>query len=307
LQWKGGANGFTIEDHEPPPGVNANAVHRQVSAEYLQTMGVTLREGRWLNEHDDAQAMSVMLVNETLARQHWPNTIALGKRVKFGPRESRMPWFTIVGVVSDVRQMGMDVPVKAEMYIPYRQITSHAYFRPRDLVIRTAGEPLNLVAAVRQAIHAVDPDQPVSTIATMDQLLIEESARRRIGMILLTAFAALALLLASLGIYGVLSYFVTQHTPEIGVRLALGAQPRNILRLVLRKGMSFTLLGVGIGIAASLALTRLMQSLLFGVSASDPLTLVMIAILLTVVAFFACWIPARRATKVDPIIALRYE
>ena len=192
--------------------------------------------------------------------------------------------------------MGLDEPVKAEMYLPYQQINHNPWFIPRDLAIRTSGETSNIVGSVRQIIREVDPDQPVSNVATMSELLGEEAAQRRMGMIMLAGFAALALLLASLGIYGVLSYFVTQHTNEIGVRLALGATPRNILFLVLRKGMGLTLLGVAIGLAASFALTRLMSSLLFGVKASDPLTFVAVPVLLTFVALFACAFPraARR-------------
>jgi putative ABC transport system permease protein len=166
---------------------------------------------------------------------------------------------------------------------------------------------MSLVGAVRQAIREVDPDQPVSNIATMADVLGEEASQRRMGMIMLVAFAGLALLLASLGIYGVLAYFVSQHTNEIGVRLALGATPRNILFLVLKKGMGLTLVGVAIGVVASFALTRLMSSLLFGVKASDPLTFVAVPVLLAAVALLACAIPARRATKVDPMVALRYE
>jgi putative ABC transport system permease protein len=217
------------------------------------------------------------------------------------------PWVTIVGVVDDVREVGMDAPVRAEMYFPYRQITSHFGYAPRDLVIRTTGDPLSLVATVRQAIHAVDPDQPISNIATMSEVLTERAGSRRLGMILLMVFAGLALLLASLGIYGVLSFFVAQQTREIGVRLALGAQLRDILNLVLKKGMGLALLGVTVGLIAAFAVARLMASLLFGVSATDPITFAAIALILTGVALLACYIPARRATKVDPLVALRYE
>ncbi len=169
----------------------------------------------------------------------------------------------IVGIVADVRQMGLDEPVKAEMYLPYQQITTDPWYIPRDLAIRTTGDTSNLVGSVRQIIREVDPDQPVSNVATMAEVLGTEAAQRRMGMIMLAGFAALALLLASLGIYGVLAYFVTQHTNEIGVRQALGATPRNILFLVLKKGMGLTLVGVVIGLGASFALTRLMSSLLF--------------------------------------------
>lgn len=305
LIWKGGANGFTIENRAPEPGVTTNAIHRQVSAGYFQTMGIGLRQGRYFDDRDGQQSMPVAIINETMARQFWANEEPVGKRFRLGVPNA--PWRTIVGVVADVRQMGMDVPVKAEMYFPYGQIASHPWYGPRDLVIRTTGDPMNLVAGVRQEIHAVNSDQPVSNIATMEDQLIRETGARRLGMILLATFAGLALLLASLGIYGVLSYFVAQQTPEIGVRLALGAQPRDILGMVFKKGMGWTLLGVGIGSLAAFALTRLMASLLFEVSATDPATFVVIALLLTSVALLACYLPARRATKVDPMVALRYE
>jgi putative ABC transport system permease protein len=202
--------------------------------------------------------------------------------------------------------MGLDEPVKAEMYLPYQQDSSIWYI-PQDLAIRTNGDTANLVGAVRQIIREVDPDQPLSNVATMAELLGEEAAQRRMGMIMLAGFSALALLLASIGIYGVLAYFVTQHTNEIGVRQALGATPRNILFLVLKKGMGLTLAGVAIGLVAAFALTRLMSSLLFGVKAADPLTFVTVPLVLVVVALLACYLPARRATKVDPLVALRYE
>jgi putative ABC transport system permease protein len=210
-------------------------------------------------------------------------------------------------VVADVREMGLDAPVKAEMYLPYRQMSTFAFYKPRELVVRTTGDPLSFVPAIRREIHAVDPEQPLSNIATMTEVLSTETGSRSLGMILLTAFAGLALLLAALGIYGVLAYFVTQHVPEIGVRLALGAQPRDILALVLKRGMSLVLGGVLVGLVAAYALTRLMASLLFGVQANDPLTFTAIALLLTAVALVACYLPARRAARVDPMVALRYE
>ncbi|HZE69971.1 MAG TPA: ABC transporter permease [Pyrinomonadaceae bacterium] len=304
LQWKGGANGFTIEGQTQPRGF-PNAIHRQVSTEYLQVMGIGLRRGRYFDDSDQPQSTPVAIINETFARQYWPNEDPLGKRFKLGVPKA--PWVTVVGIVNDVRQMGMDDPVKAEMYFPYRQITSHFGYAPRDLIVRTSGDPMSLVAAVRQQVHLVDPDQPISNIASMDQLLTEETGPRRLGMILLGAFAGFALLLSSLGLYGVLSYLVQQQTPEIGVRMALGAQRINILGLIFKKGMTLVLVGVVIGLAAAFGLTRLMTSLLFGVSATDPLTFLFISLLLIAVALLACYIPARRATKVDPLVALRYE
>ena len=308
LTWKGGTTGvFPEGTSEPLPGVSYDANHRQVSANYLQTMSVPLRQGRYFTAQDNEQSMPVVIVNETMAREYWPNGDAVGRRFKLGDPTDDTPWFTVVGVVADVRQMGIDVPVKGEMYLPYGQVTPWDFYAPRDLALRTNGDPAILMGAVREAIRSVDPDQPVSNVATMEEVLGREASQRRLGMIMLTAFAVLAVLLASLGIYGVLAYFVAQHRNEIGVRLALGATPARILLLVLKKGMKLTLLGVAIGLAASFALTRLMTSLLFGVKAVDPLTFAAVPLLLAVVALLACWIPARRAAKVDPMVALRYE
>jgi putative ABC transport system permease protein len=307
LAWKGGTSGFYPEGvTSPVPGLAYDSNHRQVSTNYLQTMNVPLRQGRYFQTSDNAQSMPVAIINETMARQYWPGENALGRRFKLGDPTDDVPWVQIVGVVADIRQMGLDEPVKAEMYFPYQQ-GQMSFYAPRDLVIRTSGDTTNLVGSVRQAIREVDPDQPVSNIATMSEVLGTEAAQRRMGMIMLVGFASLALLLASLGIYGVLAYFVTQHTSEIGVRQALGATPRNILFLVLKKGMGLTLAGVGIGLIFAFVLTRLMSSLLFGVNASDPLTFVVVPLVLGLVALLACLIPARRATRIDPLVALRYE
>jgi ABC-type antimicrobial peptide transport system permease subunit len=214
---------------------------------------------------------------------------------------------TVIGVVGDVKEMGLEAPPKAEMFFPFQHLPDMLWNMPRDLTVRTTGNPMSLVASVRQAVWSVDPAQPISNVRTMDEILSEEVAQRRIGMTLLAAFAALALLLASLGIYGVLSYAVTQRTQEIGIRMALGANRQAVLRLVMADGMRLAVAGVAIGLGLSFALTRLMTGLLFGVSASDPRTLAGVTLLLTAVALVACYVPARRATKVDPMIALRYE
>jgi putative ABC transport system permease protein len=308
LAWKGGTSGFYPEGITSPiPGMAYDSNHRQVSTNYLQTMNVPLRQGRYFESSDNAQSMPVAIVNETMARQYWPGENALGRRFKLGgPEDTDVPWVQIVGIVADIRQMGLDEPVKAEMYFPYQQGQSIWYI-PRDLVIRTTGDTSGLIGSVRQAIREVDPDQPVSNVATMAEVLGTEAAQRRMGMIMLVGFASLALLLASLGIYGVLAYFVTQHTAEIGVRQALGATPRNILFLVLKKGMGLTIAGIAIGLIGAFVLTRLMSSLLFGVKASDPLTFVTVPLVLGLVALLACLIPARRATRIDPLVALRYE
>ncbi len=311
LAWKGGTNGFFPEgrtvERASAEGLSYDANHRQVSADYLKTMGIPLLRGRSINDSDDERAMPVAIVNDTMARQYWPGEDAVGKRFKLGDPQDDIPWITIVGVAGDVRQMGVDEPVKAEMYFPYQQIKEFKFYAPRDLAIRTTVDPLSIVAAARSEIHQIDPAQPISKVRTMDEVLGEETASRSLAMTLLTIFSALALLLATLGIYGVLAYFVVQHTQEIGVRVALGAQRHDILKLVLRKGMTLTLLGVVIGLGVAFALTRLMASLLYGVSTTDPLTYAAIALLLTVVALVACYLPARRATKVDPMVALTYE
>jgi predicted permease len=299
--------GLSLEGRQADPNTGWNAVHRQISPDYFQAMGLAVHQGRAFNERDDERATPVAVVNETMARQFWPGEDPLGKRFKVGPLEGSNPWLTVVGIVADVRQMGVDAPVKAEMYVPYWQAAPYTLFVPRDLVIRTSVAPSSLVPAVRQAIREVDPNQPVANVRTMDEVLGRVTAQRTLGMQLLTAFAALGLLLAALGIYGVLSYFVVQHTPEIGVRMALGAQRSDVLKLVIGRGMKLALAGIVVGLFGALLLTRAMSRLLFGVSAIDPLTFAGVAALLALVAFLACYIPARRATKVDPMVALRYE
>jgi len=210
-------------------------------------------------------------------------------------------------VVADVKQMGLEAPGKAEMYFPYSQMADSFWAAPRDLTIRTTSDPMRIAPAVRQAVWSVDRDQPVSNVRTMEKILGEEMIQRRIGMTLLGSFAALALLLASLGIYGVLSWVVVQRTQEIGIRMALGAQRQHVLKMVVGDGMRLAVIGVAIGLAASFALTRLMSSLLFGVSATDPLTFAIMPAVLILVALAACSVPARRAIKTNPLVALRYE
>ena len=313
LMRKGGANGLSIEGKDNGPNANWNANHRQVSPDYFRAIGLAVREGRQLEERDDAGSLPVAVINETMARSFWPNETAVGKRFKVGLPDSPQPWLTVVGVVEDVRQMASDEPVKAEMYVTYRQAAAYwkssiySWFTPRDLVVRTSVEPTSVAPAVRAAVKEVDAYQPVSGVRTLEEVLGRDTAQRRVGVILLAAFAGLALLLAALGIYGVLAFFVVQHTPEIGVRMALGASPSDMLRLVVGRGMRLALAGVGLGLLAALALTRLIESQLFGVSATDPLTFAGLALLLAAVALVACLIPARRATKVDPMVALRYE
>ncbi|HZM90270.1 MAG TPA: ABC transporter permease [Blastocatellia bacterium] len=307
LDWRGGTNGLSIEGRPVEPGVMYDANHRQISNDYFTTIGIALIQGRTFNEGDTEQSIPVAIINQTMAREFWPADNPIGKRFKPSRPDDPEPWIEIVGVVADLKQMGAEKPTKPEMYMPYQQVANQPWYAPRDLVIRASVPPKSLVTAVTGKVHELDPDQPVSNIRTMTEVLGEEFGQRQTGTTLLAVFAGLAMLLSAIGLYGVLSYFVTQRIPEFGVRIALGAQRRDILMLVLKRGMGLALVGLGIGLAASFALTRLMQSLLFEVSASDPTVFGLIALLLLSVALAACVIPARRATKVDPMIALRYE
>jgi putative ABC transport system permease protein len=309
LVWMSGIYGVEIEGRPLDSNAVFDAVHRQISTDYFKAIGMSLRQGRHFDERDALQSQPVVIINETMARKYWPNENPLGTRFKIADPANGRPglWLTIVGIVGDAKQNGLETAIRPEIYLPYQQVNYNFFSVPTILVIRTAGDPMIIVPSVRREVLAVDPELPVSNIQTMEDLLNEQVAQRRLGMVLLTAFAALALLLAVIGIYGVLSYFVAQHTPEIGVRLALGAQKGDVLKLVLWKGISLALIGVVIGLASSIALTRMMKSLLFGVSPTDPLTFMLLSLLILAVAFLACYIPARRATTVDPLIALRYE
>ena len=307
LDWKGGTNGISIEGRPAERGVHYDANHRQISPDYFKAIGIPLLQGRLFNDGDNAQSLPVAIVNETMAREFWPGEDVIGKRYKPSRPDSPEPWIEIVGVVANIKQMGAEVPVKAEMYMPYRQVGDQPWYAPRDLIVRTSVEPMSLVATVTARVREVDAAQPVSNIRTMKEVLGREFGQRETGTTLLAVFAALAMGLAAIGLYGVMSYFVSQRIPEFGVRMALGAQSRDILWLVLRRGMGLALLGLVIGLGASFALTRLMRSLLFEVSATDPATFGLIALLLAAVAFTASVIPALRATKVDPMVALRYE
>ncbi|HSE38677.1 MAG TPA: FtsX-like permease family protein, partial [Blastocatellia bacterium] len=307
LDWKGGTNGISIEGRPVERGAIYDANHRQISVDYFSTIGIPLVKGRFFNDADTEQSIPVAIINKTMANEFWPGEDSVGKRFKPSSPDSPDPWIEIVGVVAELKQMGPEKPAKPEMYFPYQQVADQPWYAPRDLVIRTSVPPTGITSAVIKNVHELDPDQPVSNIRTMEEVLGKEFGQRQTGTTLLVAFAALAMLLSAIGLYGVLSYFVTQRLPEFGLRMAIGAQSRDILLLVLKRGMGLAAIGLSIGLAASLALTRLMQSLLFEVSASDPTVFALIAALLLAVAFAACVIPARRATKVDPMIALRCE
>jgi putative ABC transport system permease protein len=277
---------------------------RVVTPDYFQTMSIPSLKGRSFTEQDRENSPSVIIVNEALASRYWPNQDPIGKRLGFLEEDSgKQVWREIVGVVGNVRHKALEIEVMPEAYFPYKQ--SPANFM--SLVVRTASEPVSMVPAIRSQVLSVDKDQPVSDVMTMEQRVAKSVASRRFVMLLLGSFSVLALGLAAVGIYGVMAYLVIQRTQEIGVRMALGAQKRDVLRLVVGRGMALAVTGAAIGLVASLVLTRLMRSLLFQVTPTDWFTFVIVSVVLLTVALLACYIPARRATKVDPLVALRYE
>ena len=281
------------------------ALWRVVSPDYFRAMGIPLRRGRYFDARDSVDAQPAVVINRSFAEKYWPGEEAIGKRLKVGPLDSQNAWLTVVGVVGDVRQKGLNEQ-RLEFYVPYMQ-ERRSFMAPRDLVVRTKSDPALIASAVRKAVWSVDKDQPVSNVRTLDQVFAAAISQERFQALMLGLFAALALLLACVGLYGVISYAVVQRTHEIGVRMALGAQPLDVLRLVIRQGMMLTLAGLVAGIVAGTFVTRVLSDLLFGVTPRDPLTFAGVPVLLLVVAFLACYIPARRATRIDPLTALRCE
>jgi putative ABC transport system permease protein len=301
LSGQDAGRGFDLEGYTPAPNERTNASFSAVSPRYFHTMEIPVTAGREFTEQDNATGAGAIIINETFARRYFPNGDAVGKRMKL--RGDDNPWLTIVGVVRDVKHSELTAQPRMEMYLSALQ----SPFNFMNIVVRTSTDPASLTTAVRKEVWAVDKDQPVSDVQTMLQLVSNSVAPARFNTLLLGIFASVALMLAAIGLYGVMSYSVTQRTHEIGVRMALGAQRRDVLRLVVGQGMILALIGVALGLAAAYAVSRVMSSLLFGVSATDPLTFIGLAVLLAAIALLACLIPARRATRVDPMIALRYE
>jgi putative ABC transport system permease protein len=301
----GGATGIAIEGHpEPAPGQRPIPNVRIISKDYMAALRMKLIQGRLFDDRDGGGSPLVALINQTMARNLWPGENPEGKRFKRTVPGDEARWITIVGIVGDVHQAGLAVPARAEMYLPYQQ---QEFFSPDYLAIRTSGNPLLLAETVRQQIWSVDKQQPVADVMPLEQLVNEDLAPERMQASLLGGFAGLALLLASLGIYAVLSFVVTQRSQEIGVRVALGARSQDVLRMVFAHGLKLFGIGAGIGLAAALALSRTLAHLLYGVSAYDPLSFTGVILLLGAVTLLACYIPARRAMRVDPLVALRYE
>jgi predicted permease len=299
-----GWGSITIEGYDTSSGQSMiQSDQRNASVGYFETMKIPLIRGRFFAEQDTKESAKVAIVDENMARTYWPNADPIGKRLKFGGPNSKNPWVTVVGVVGNVKHYALDTDSRVALYTPHLQSGAGSL----AVVARTSTDPAGLAAAITREARAIDPNLPIFDVKTMEQWRSESMARRRFAMLMLGLFAMVAMLLASVGVYGVLSYTVSQRTREIGVRVALGAQTRDVLQLVVRQGMSLAGIGVGMGLLAALGATRLMAGLLFGVRATDPLTFVAIALLLVIVALLACLLPARRATKVDPLVALRSE
>jgi putative ABC transport system permease protein len=297
---------FEVAGQPVPPDQNRPLAERiLLSPDYFRAMGIPFLSGRDFSLADDPDAPPVAIINRTMAERYFPDGEAVGGRIHFGDFGADAPWITIVGVVGDVKNNGLSAEDALTIYVPYEQ--NLWSFGPLSVCVRSSSKPEPVTAGVRDVVQALDKDLPIANIKTGDQLLYDAVGQPRFHTFLIALFAAVAMLLAAVGIYGVISYSVAQRTHEIGIRLAVGARPQDVLLLVIRQGMIMTSIGTAIGLFAAFGLTRLMTSLLFRVSATDPITFAVVAALLVAVALLACWIPARRATKVDPMIALRYE
>ncbi len=295
------SSSFSIAGQPPPPhGQEPNANWRPASPSYIQTINIPLLRGRSLEERDNRiESPRVLLVNEALARRHFPNQDPLGQRLHFGEGDA----WEIVGVVGNVKHEDLQQGFNSEVYVPHAKSAR----REMSIVVKTSGDPSQIVSAVEDALHSIDSDQPIYNVRTMDRVVVESLAPQRVTMGMLGVFAGIALLLAAIGIYAVMSYSVAQRTHEIGIRMALGAQSGDILKMVVRQGMLLAGIGISIGLVAAYFLMQAMTKILYGVSPNDPLTFFGIALLLALVSFAANFFPARRATRVDPMVALRYE
>jgi putative ABC transport system permease protein len=278
---------------------------RTVSSDYFTTMQIPLVGGQVFSLDDGPQSAPVVVVNQAMVNRYWGNQDPLGKRIKIGDANSKSPWFTVKGVVKDSAQVALDREIRPEIYFALGQMAGR--YRRMNLAVRTSVDPKSTLPAIQAAIREIDKDQPVYQVQTIEEMIRDSISTRRFALTILIMFAVLALVLAVSGIYAVISYAVTQRTQEIGIRMALGAEAADVLRLVLGQFMRLTLAGVVLGLVAAYALTRLMTSLLFGVTPTDIATFVLVSIGLSLVALIACLVPARRATKVDPLVALRYE
>jgi putative ABC transport system permease protein len=319
----GWQTGFTVEGRQPPPRDQIPLMEVcLVTPDYFRSMNIPLKRGRYFTSQDDRSwlagrdlsklgederttaGVNSIIIDEEFAQRHWPNEDPVGQRIRLGGTDPKAPVVTVLGVVGRVKMEGLSQDSKrVQGYFSFAQLGNGSM----TVIIKGSSDPNQLAAAVRQQLKQIDPDQPIYNVRTMNEIRADSVAPERLNLTLLSIFAGLALLLAIVGIYGVMSYSVTQRTHEIGIRMAIGAQPRDVFRMVIRQGMMLALIGVGLGLAGAFGLTRLMATMLFGVQPTDPATFAVIAILLTLVALVACYVPGRRATKVDPVVSLRYE
>jgi putative ABC transport system permease protein len=292
---------FEAEGTPADPAKNMLANFHVVAGDYFPSLAIPILQGRAVGTQESREELRVAVISEASAREFWPGRDAIGRRVRMGPRS---PWLTVVGVAGNLRHTALSGRERPEVYIPYAQMD---YTQDMNLVVRTAADPASLTSAIRAQVWAVDRDQPVDHVRTMQQIVADSTSVRRFSTLLVAAFAGLAMVLAAIGIYGVISYSVTQRKHEFGVRLALGAARRDVLRMVLRQGLGLVSIGVCVGIVSALALTRFLTGLLYGVAALDPLTYVAVPLILIAVALAACVVPAVRAMEVNPVVALRCD
>jgi putative ABC transport system permease protein len=306
--------GFYVEHQDP--NQNQQGVtyrYRVVSPDYFKVMGIPLKSGRYFDEHDDSNGQPVVIINETNARQNWPGENPIGQNIltQGGVAANRC---TVIGVVGDIKFGGLDSQSDIEVFYPYAQIPLPVVapvIGSAAVLVKTTGNPASLMTVARQQVASINKDVPVSSMMTMEDIVSNSVASRRFSLLLLAVFAGVALILAAVGIYGVISYWVAQRTREIGIRMALGAKLSDVFRLVIFQAMSMVLIGLGIGLITAFVMSKLLASRfsgqLFGIKSTDPITFISVALLLAAVALIACFIPARRAVKVEPTVALRYE
>ena len=314
---------FTVDGQPPPPRDNVPLMEAcLITPDYFRAMNIPLKSGRYFTDRDDKSflagkdlskmsepermgaGLNAIIIDEEFARRYWPNQDAVGKRIRLGGDDARAPLLTVVGVVGRVKMEGLSQDSnRVQGYFPFNQLGNGGM----TVIVKGQSDPNQLISSLREQVKAVDPDQPIYNVRTMHEIRSESVASERLNLTLLSIFAGIALVLAVVGIYGVMSYTVTQRTHEIGIRMAIGAQPRDVFKMVIGQGMFLALIGVGLGLIGAFALTRLMASMLYDIAPTDPVTFAVIALLLITVALLACFIPGRRATKVDPVISLRYE
>ncbi len=291
---------FSVEGHLASAGETLPVAElRNTNAGYFRAMGIPLVRGRYFKSWGE-EKQPVLIINETMARQFFPHEDPLGQRIDLGPEAPQHPWFSIVGVVGDVKDFGLAEPSRFDVYID-------GAASGMSLVVRTASSPSGLAPSIQRIVRGLDREVPLTQIVSMEQIVSQSLAARRFSMFLLSLFAGLALVVAGVGIYGVVSHGVEQRTHEIGIRVALGAERSHVWQLIVGQAFKFVLIGVGIGALGALALTRLLSTQLYDVKPADPLTFAVVPLILTSVALLACYVPARRATKVDPVVALRCE